>query len=54
MGPDPPYIPAKFGDDTLKSSKVMDKKLQKFDAADLYYLLAKFGDYILRFEKVGQ
>ena len=32
MGTDPPYIPAKFGDDTLKPSKVMDEKLQKFDA----------------------
>ena len=32
MGTDPPNIPAKFGDDTLKPSKVIDEKLQKFDA----------------------
>ena len=32
MGTDPPYIPAKIGDDTLKPSKVIDEKLQKFDA----------------------
>jgi hypothetical protein len=29
MGTDPLYLPAKFSDDTLKPSKVMDKKLQK-------------------------
>ena len=29
MGPDPPYIPAKFGDDTFKLEKVLDKKNQK-------------------------
>ena len=32
MGTDPPNIPAKFGDDTWKPSKVIDEKLQKFDA----------------------
>ena len=32
MGTDPPNIPAKVGDDTLKPSKVIDEKLQKFDA----------------------
>ena len=31
MGAYPLYLPAKFGDDTLKPSKVMDKKRQKFD-----------------------
>jgi hypothetical protein len=31
-GDQPPYIPAKFGDDTLKPSKVIDEKLQTFDA----------------------
>ena len=34
MGTDPPYIPAKFGDDTLKPSKVMDEKPQKVDCKD--------------------
>ena len=29
MGSDPPYIPAKFGDDTFKLEKVLDKKIQK-------------------------
>ena len=29
MGSDPPYIPAKFGDDTFKLEKVLDKKPQK-------------------------
>ena len=29
MGPDPPYIPAKFGDDTFKLEKALDKKPQK-------------------------
>jgi hypothetical protein len=26
MGTDPLYLPAKFGDDTLKTSKVMDER----------------------------
>ena len=34
MGTDPPYIPDKFGDDTLKPSKVMDEKPQKVDCKD--------------------
>jgi hypothetical protein len=29
MGPNPPYIPAKFGEDSLKPKKVMAKKPQK-------------------------
>ena len=29
MGSDPPYIPAKFGDDAFKLEKVLDKKNQK-------------------------
>ena len=29
MGTDPPYIPAKFGDDTFKLEKVLDKKTKK-------------------------
>ena len=29
MGTDPPYIPAKFGDDTLRPKKVIHEKTQK-------------------------
>ena len=29
MGTDPPIIPAKFGDDTFKLEKVLDKKPKK-------------------------
>jgi len=31
MGPDPPYIPAKFGEDSLKPKKVMAKKHRNVD-----------------------
>ena len=31
MGADPLYIPAKFGDDTWRQTKVMAKKQQKVD-----------------------